>query len=75
MSWIAALSGLLKLAGALAEWLGRRQLLQAGAAEAIATGLQGVLSHVEKARAARDRLAADPGESRRLRDKFTRPPE
>ena len=72
MTWLSILAGFLKLAGALAEWLKSRQLLEAGEAQAIATHLEGALKNVELAKAARGKLD-DPGERERLRDKFTRP--
>jgi hypothetical protein len=71
MTWLALLSGLVKLAGALADWLGARQLLQAGQAQAIAEGLKGVLTNVEAAKQARAGLA-DGRERDRIIKRFTR---
>lgn len=54
------ISGLLKLAGALAEYAERRQLLDAGRKEAIADGAAAVLEAVRRADRARSRsLDAD----------------
>jgi hypothetical protein len=53
MSWVALLTGLLKLASAVADIVERRQLLAAGEALAIKTSLEETNARVEKARAAR----------------------
>lgn len=58
MSWIALLTGLLKLASAVADIVERRQLLEAGEAIAIKTALEETNARVEKARAARAAAAA-----------------
>ena len=71
MTWLSILAGVLRLAGTLAGWLKDRQLIDAGEAQAIAAHLEGALHNVELAKAARDKLD-DPGERKRLRDKFTR---
>ena len=71
MTWLSILAGVLKLAGAIADWLKARQLIDAGEALAIAAHLEGALHNVELAKAARDKID-DPGERKRLRDKFTR---
>jgi hypothetical protein len=58
MSWVALLTGLLKLASAVADIVERRQLLAAGEAIAIKKSLEETNARVEKARAARAGAAA-----------------
>jgi hypothetical protein len=58
MSWVALLTGLLKLASAVADIVERRQLLAAGEAIAIRKSLEETNARVEKARAARAGVAA-----------------
>ncbi len=77
MDWGAAVLALLKLLGALSDYLGRRQLLAAGQAQAIAAGLQTVIDELARARRAADaiahpRSASDDDYARRLRDRYTR---
>ena len=73
MSWLAALTGIVKLVGLIAEYLGRKQLLDAGAAQAIAEGQRATLDTLAKVKASREALAdPDTGRADRLRDKYTR---
>jgi hypothetical protein len=77
LSWLALITGLVKLANALADYAGRRQLITAGQAEAVATGCQATLSMIEKARRAENAIdhpsAADDGFAKRVHDEFGRP--
>jgi hypothetical protein len=73
----AILLGLLKLASALAEWLGSRQLIAAGKAQEASRQAQAILDSLIKARTATNAVthpegAADADYARRLRDKYTR---
>ncbi len=74
MSWIDLLTGVIKLVSVFAEYLGNKQLIDAGEAKAVAKGQSDVLSSLERIQSARAKLA-DPSSDRagRLRDKFTRP--
>ena len=71
MQWLAIISGLIKLASALAKWAGDRQLIKAGEAEAIAAGNTETLNALAKVQASRVVLD-DPNSGRRdrLRDRF-----
>lgn len=73
MSWLAIVTVLVKLALSLTEFFSRRQLLQAGEAQALADGLKATLAAVEKVKHARDRIDADPAERDSLRDRYTKP--
>lgn len=73
MTWLAALTGLIKIVGLIAEYLGRKQLIDAGEAKAIAEGQKNVLDNLSRIKASRETLS-DPGSNRnqRVRDKFRR---
>lgn len=58
MSWLALLTGLLKLANIIAGIVQTKKLLEAGEAIAIKKSLEETNARVEKARAARGRAAA-----------------
>lgn len=58
MSWVALLTGLLKLANIIAGIVQQKRLLEAGEAIAIKTALEETNARVEKARAARAAAAA-----------------
>lgn len=73
MGWIGLISGLLRLVNFVAEFLSRKQLIDAGVAQAVAAGNTATLERIEKARKVKDALAADPDYARRMRDKYTRP--
>jgi hypothetical protein len=78
MDWGAGFLALLKLLGALSDYLGRRQLLAAGQAQAIAAGLQGTIDNLSEARRAADAVThptgpGDAGYARRVRERYTRP--
>jgi hypothetical protein len=78
MSWGAIILAILKIAGALADYATRRQLLDAGQAETIAAQLGQNLDTINLARGAADAVShpassADDDYARRVRDKYTRP--
>lgn len=58
MSWVALLTGLLKLANVIANIVQQKNLLEAGEAIAIKNALEETNARVEKARAARAAAAA-----------------
>lgn len=58
MSWVALLTGILKLAAAIAGIVQQKKLLEAGEAIAIKRALEETNVRVEKARAARAAAAA-----------------
>ena len=58
MTWLALLTGLLKLAATVAGIVQQKKLLEAGEAIAIKQSLEETNARVEKARAARSRAAA-----------------
>ncbi len=70
MTWLTAA---LSILDTLLTYLGRKQLLDAGAAQARAEGQAGQLRNAEVRHATDDRIAAaDPAELGRLRDRWTR---
>jgi hypothetical protein len=78
MGWGAALAGLLKLLVALAQYLGNKQLLDAGAAKAIAEGANDTLARIAAARDAAAAIEhpatrADADWADRVRDRFGNP--
>lgn len=60
MTWLALLSGIIKLAGNLADYLGDRQLLKAGEHKAVRANLEKILEDIAKARTARRAVKSDP---------------
>jgi hypothetical protein len=58
MSWLALLTGLLKLASIIAGFVQQKKLLEAGEAIAIKKSLEETNARLERARAARARAAA-----------------
>lgn len=77
MEWAAIITALLKIVAGVTDYLSRQQLLDAGQAEAIATGLQQTLDNLDKVKHVKDELAARPdGDfANRVRDKYERPDE
>jgi len=73
MSWLALLTGAIKLISTLADYLRERKLMDAGAAQAISAGQGKILDDLARIQAARDALV-DPDSDRadRLRDEFRR---
>jgi hypothetical protein len=75
MEWLAVATGLVKLLGAFAKWLGDRQLIKAGEAQAIAEGTDAILDRLAKSKQAADAMDAPHGAdagvwSQRVRDRF-----
>jgi len=67
MTWLALVSGLVKIVSGIVGYLGNRQLLDAGEAKGINLGLTKTLAQIDKARAARravdhssDSVSVDP---------------
>lgn len=54
MGWLSVLRALLSIAGSLTQYLHDKQMLDAGAATAIANGLKESQDAIEQARKARD---------------------
>ncbi len=77
MEWAAIISAILKIVAGVSDYLARRQLLEAGQAQAIATGLQQTLDNLEKAKHVKEELASNPtGDyANSVRDKYTRADE
>ena len=74
MNLISLLSGVMKVASAVAKYFNRRQLMRAGAAEANAKAQSKVLENVEIARGVTHLVEHGNGDYRqRLRDRFRRP--
>lgn len=71
--WLTALTGVIKIVGLVADYLGNKQLLDAGSAQTIAEGQRATLDSLAKVKAAREALAdPDTGRADRVRDKFRR---
>jgi hypothetical protein len=69
------LTGLLALVGTLvafAVWLCFRYARKAGASQARADGMEGVIENVDKAKRAVHRLDADPDYRHRMRERHSR---
>ena len=78
MAWVGLITALLKLLGVFNDFLTRQQLIDAGHAEAIASGLRITLDNIANARSAADAVehpksASDDDYARRVRDRYTRP--
>lgn len=75
MSIVAIIGSLLKLISLGAEYLGRKQLIDAGEAKAIAQGVTETLEAVANAKKAREALGPelDSERAERLRRKYERP--
>ena len=78
MEWLALVTGLLKLASAIAGYLADRRLISAGEAQAVARGTEITLENIDKARRAADAVehpasAADDDYANRVRGRFERP--
>ncbi len=72
MSLLSILSGLLSLANKLAEYLSRKQLIDAGEAKAIAKGLQETHERIIKAKEAANRKL-DDDKRKRMRERYNLP--
>lgn len=74
MDWLAALTLVLKVVVGVADFLSRRQLLEAGKAEIITQGLRQTLDNVQKAKNVTENLTSNPtgAFANKLRDKYTR---
>ena len=74
MAWLAIIELVLKAVSSVADFLGNRQLLEAGKAQAIREGLQATLDNMSKANAAKTELRDNPdGEyAVSVRDKYER---
>lgn len=72
MSIVSAIAGLLKLVNILAGMAEKRQLLNAGAAEAVARMNAATMGAIDEARKGRDAMAGDGDWADRVRDKYTR---
>lgn len=77
MEWASLLTLLLKLVAGLSDYLGRRQLLEAGKAQAVSAGLQNILDNLTKADDVKAEFTRNPDGSfaHGVRDKYTRPDE
>ena len=77
MDWVTIITLVLKAVSGVVEFLNSRKLLDAGAAEALAQGLQGTLDNLAAAQAASEEIKNNPdGEyAKSIRDKYTRPGE
>lgn len=75
MPWLAIIQLVLKAVAGVVDYLGNRQLLEAGKAQALTEGLRTTLDNVEKANVVRAELSTNPdGDfAARLRDKYERP--
>jgi hypothetical protein len=58
--WLGLIVSILQAVAEVTKFLGDRQLLKAGEAQAIADGLSQTIENVEKANAARADVLADP---------------
>jgi hypothetical protein len=74
MSWLALITGAIKLISSLADYLRDKKLMDAGAAEAVMKGQADVLESLRRIQVARDAVVtdSDPDWSKRVRDKYTR---
>lgn len=60
MAWASIIELVLKALSSIADYLGNRQLLEAGKAQAIVAGLQATLDNMSKADAVKKEVAANP---------------
>lgn len=76
MNILAIITGLIKLAGIVAQLAQERQLISAGEAKAVVQSVRATLENLELARRGRDAMesnaAADVDWAQRVRDKYTR---
>lgn len=74
MSWISIIQLVLKVVSSVADYLGNKQLLEAGEAKAISEGLRTTIENIGKANAARSEVRDNPDSaySRGVRDKYER---
>lgn len=74
MTWLAFIQLVIKAVASLADYLGNKQLLDAGKAQAISAGLQQTLDNIGKANAVEKELRDNPNGdfANSVRDKYTR---
>lgn len=72
MTWLTLLKSVLSVANGLIRFMGDRQLIEAGEAKNAMAALKKAQTHVEKAKAAQDRIDSDPDYRDRVRKRFTR---
>ncbi len=77
MNWVAIIQVLIKAVAGVVDYLGTRQLLDAGQSQAISEGLKATLDNLEKANAAQEEIRNNPdGDyARSVREKYTRTDE
>ncbi len=76
MSWLALITALVKVVGALANWMHDQKMIDAGTNAAIVKGMQDADDAISRAKKARDLVRADiarDGDSRVRDDGFRRP--
>lgn len=75
MDWSALIENLIKLVASIAAYLGNKQLLDAGKAEAVSAGLTATLIMMQKAHAAQIEVRTNPdgAYAASVRDKYERP--
>lgn len=74
MNWLAIIQLVIKVVASLTDYLGNKQLLDAGHAQAVSEGLKQTLSNLDKANAVEKELTSNPGGdyASSLRNKYTR---
>lgn len=74
MEAVTILTTILKIVAGVSDYLARRQLLNAGQAQAVSEGLQQTLDNLQKAKHVKEELDAHPdGDfANSVRDKYTR---
>ena len=77
MSWLAIIQLIIKAVAGVADYLGSRQLLEAGQAQSIADGLRATLSNIQKASEVANEMCDNPDGpyADGVREKYTRPDE
>lgn len=77
MAWLQVIQLVIKLAASVSEYLGRKQLIDAGEAKAISEGLHATIANIQKAKAASKEVSANPNGDYAggVRSKYTRTDE
>jgi hypothetical protein len=75
VSIVSLILALLKLAGVVAEYASRHQLISAGEAQAVAEGLNVTIKNIDLASRAKAAMAGDGDFANGVRDKYQRPPK
>lgn len=77
MAWLQVIQLVIKLAASVSEYLGRKQLLDAGEAKAISEGLHATIANIQKAKAASQEISTNPNGdyANSVRSKYTRTDE